>query len=76
MQHKVLCLDNYNLNTAYTKAFTNSLQHLVPKKLAKLFLINNGLSDGDFALILKGLEGTHGLQSLGYIHNRFGPQSI
>ncbi|CDW84855.1 UNKNOWN [Stylonychia lemnae] len=76
VQKKILYLDNYHMNTSLAKALQLSIAYLVPYKINRIYLINNGMSDQDYALILSGLKNTKNIKEIGYFQNNFGGHSI
>ena len=73
---KSMILDSYHLNKNLCKALSSTLAYMVPMKLTKIFLRDNGLTDEGLAMMLEGLINTVDLSSLGYIKNSIGPQSL
>ena len=68
-------LINYQLNETNANSFAHSVQHIVPKLLRRLYLVNNALKDKDLAEILRGIAETRGLQRIAIIGNGLGQQS-
>ena len=55
---KVMMLDGYHLNKPLSKALSSTLTYMVPSKLCKIYLRDNGLTDEELAIILDGFMNT------------------
>lgn len=68
-------LINYQLNETNANSFAHSMQHIVPKLLRRLYLVNNALKDKDLAEIMRGIAKTRGLERITVIGNGLGQQT-
>ena len=64
-ENGVLALMNYQMNQSNSNSLANSFQRIIPAVLRKLYLINSGLKDDQMEGIIKGLQDTQGLKTLG-----------
>ena len=75
-----LSLTGYKLNTGLCTALGNFLGKNIhsdnPYIVRSLILDDNGISDDDFANILRGICQQGYLRILCYSHNEFGPLSL
>ena len=53
-----MMLDGYHLNKPLSKALSSTLTYMVPSKLCKIYLRDNGLTDEELAIILDGFMNT------------------
>lgn len=68
-------LINYHLNHSNVESLAHIFPKIIPKKIRKLYLVNNGLQDKHLKRIVKSLFKTDGLKSLVIIRNGIG-QSV
>jgi hypothetical protein len=71
----VLSLDDYKLNFGICKALGNVLDDL-GDSIYKIYLRNNGITDSDFAEILKGALTNPHIKSLAIRNNEIKQESI
>lgn len=73
---KIFTLEYYRVTTTMAIALGDALASQIPMQVDVLNFINNEMSDLDLKQILIGLHDCHGLKSLSYMMNGFGPQSV
>jgi hypothetical protein len=71
----VLCLDDYKLNFGLCKALANVLDDL-DDSIFKIDLRNNGITDSDFAEIIRGAIKNPHIKSLSLRNNELKEESL